>query len=84
MPTVAAQIVPQPSDPHRMAALIGPARARLILMGGQKISAGEALAFGLVERLVAPGDLMAHAQSLVADTVAAPLETAQAIKKMCL
>ena len=83
-PVMKLGFLPQPSDPHRMAALIGPARAKLILMGGQKIGAEEALAFGLVERLVAPGDLMQHAQTLVADTVAAPLETAQAIKKMCL
>jgi enoyl-CoA hydratase/carnithine racemase len=83
-PVMKLGFLPQPSDPHRMAALIGPARAKLILMGGQKIGAEEALAFGLVERLVAPCDLMQHAQTLVADSVAAPLETAQAIKQMCL
>jgi enoyl-CoA hydratase/carnithine racemase len=83
-PVMKLGFLPQPSDPHRMAELIGPARAKLILMGGQKITADEALSFGLVDRLVAPGDVIEHAQGLVSDTVAAPLEIAQGIKKMCL
>lgn len=83
-PVMKLGFLPQPSDPHRMAALIGPARAKLILMGGQKVTAEEALSFGLVDRLVATEDLADHARGLVADTVAAPLEIACGIKTMCL
>lgn len=53
-PVMKLGFLPQPSDPVRMAALIGPARTRLILMGGQKIEAEEALRFGLIDRIVPP------------------------------
>ena len=41
-PVMKLGYLPQPSDPMRMRALIGPARAKMILMGGQKILAEEA------------------------------------------
>ncbi|MEX0349318.1 MAG: enoyl-CoA hydratase/isomerase family protein [Paracoccaceae bacterium] len=74
---------PQPSDPKRMAALIGPARTRMILMAGQKITAQEAYAFGLVDRIVEPDALMQTAQDLVADSVAADPVIAKAIAELC-
>ncbi|WP_282061275.1 enoyl-CoA hydratase/isomerase family protein [Roseobacter litoralis] len=82
-PVMKLGFLPQPSDPCRLAALIGPSRAKLILMGGQKIAADEARAFGLIDRIVAPDDLMAVAQTLVADTVAANSSIATGIKEMC-
>lgn len=82
-PVMKLGFLPQPSDPARMAALIGPARTKLILMGGQKIPADEALAFGLIDRIVAADVLMDTAQTLCADTVAAPPAIAQGIKAMC-
>ena len=82
-PVMKLGFLPQPSDPARMAALIGPARTRLILMGGQKIDAEEALRFGLVDRIVPPADLMAAARALVADSCAAPPEIARGIAAMC-
>ena len=66
-----------------MAALIGPSRAKLILMGGQKILADEALQFGLVDRLVAPEALLETAREIAADTLAAKPEIARGIKAMC-
>ncbi|MCX7565672.1 enoyl-CoA hydratase/isomerase family protein [Sulfitobacter sp. F26169L] len=82
-PVMKLGYLPQPSDPARMTALIGPARTKLILMGGQKIRADEALAFGLVDRVVAPDTLMETAHSICADTIAAPIEIARGIKEMC-
>lgn len=82
-PVMKLGFLPQPSDPLRMAALIGPARTKLILMGGQKITAEEALSFGLIDRIVAPGELLEHARALTADTVAAKPEIAAGIKQMC-
>lgn len=82
-PVMKLGFLPQPSDPARMAALIGPARTKLILMGGQKITAEEALAFGLIDRIVEAEDLQDHAQALAADTLAASPEIAQGIKRMC-
>ncbi|GLT11671.1 enoyl-CoA hydratase/isomerase family protein [Sulfitobacter porphyrae] len=82
-PVMKLGFLPQPSDPLRMAALIGPARTKLILMGGQKITAEEALSFGLIDRIVAPEELLEHARDLTADTVAAKPEIAAGIKRMC-
>ena len=82
-PVMKLGFLPQPSDPGRMVALIGPARTKLILMGGQKLSAHEAYAFGLIDRIVEPADLMSVAHELVADTLAAKPEIATQIKAMC-
>ncbi|QFT58494.1 putative enoyl-CoA hydratase echA6 [Sulfitobacter sp. THAF37] len=82
-PVMKLGFLPQPSDPARMAALIGPARTKLILMGGQKITADEALTFGLIDRIVEPDALCDHARTLAADTVAAKPEIATGIKRMC-
>lgn len=82
-PVMKLGFLPQPSDPARMAALIGPARTKLILMGGQKITADEAYAFGLIDRIAEPDALMTQAQDLTIDTCAAAPDIAQKIKAMC-
>ena len=82
-PVMKLGFLPQPSDPKRLTALIGPSRTKLILMGGQKVTAEEAFGFGLIDRIVARDDLMDHARLLTADTVAAKPEIAQGIKEMC-
>ena len=81
-PVMKLGFLPQPSDPARMAALIGPARARMILMAGQKITAEEALSWGLVQRICPPEELLATARALAADTLAASCEHAAAIKAL--
>ncbi|MCV2448924.1 enoyl-CoA hydratase/isomerase family protein [Paracoccus sp. DMF] len=81
-PVMRLGFLPQPSDPVRLRALIGPSRARMILMAGQKIPADEALAWGLVDRLVAPEALLAEAEALAGDVLAASAEQVAAIKRM--
>lgn len=81
-PVMKLGYLPQPSDPGRLAALVGPARAKMILMGGQKIEADEALAWGLLDRLVAPEALVETAKALAADVLAAKPGHAAAIKRM--
>ena len=82
-PVMKLGFLPQPSDPARLAALVGPSRAKLVLMGGQKLTADEALAFGLIDRIVEPDTLMTQARELAKDTLAAPEEIAKGIKEMC-
>jgi enoyl-CoA hydratase/carnithine racemase len=82
-PVMKLGFLPQPSDPGRLAALVGPARARLVLMGAQRLDAEDALRFGLVERIVPPESLIDHARDLVAATMAAPQDVAERIKSMC-
>ena len=81
-PVMRLGYLPQPSDPGRLAALVGPARAAMILMAGQKIAAAEALAWGLVDRLVPADALLADAEALCADALAAAPGHAGAIKAM--
>ena len=66
-----------------MAALIGPARTRLVLMGGQKLNAEEALGFGLVDRIVERETLLEAAREIAADTLAADPGVARGIKALC-
>ena len=79
-PVMKLGFLPQPSDVVRLKALVGPARAKLILMAGQKIDAPEALAMGLFDRL--SDDPMAEAKALAADAVGADRVHVSAIKKM--
>lgn len=81
-PVMKLGFLPQPSDPARLAALVGPGRARMILMGGARVEAPEALAWGLVDRLVEPEGLMDAARALTQDACAAPAGHAGRIKAL--
>lgn len=81
-PVMKLGFLPQPSDPARLVALVGPARAKLVLMAGQKIEAEEALAMGLIDRIVSPEALLDTARALAADVLAAKPGHAAAIKTL--
>lgn len=81
-PVMRLGFLPQPSDVPRLVQLVGPARASMILMAGEKIDAVEAQAWGLIDRVAAAEGLMDVARGLVADSVAARPEHAAAIKRM--
>ena len=81
-PVMKLGFLPQPSDPARLSALVGPSRARMILMAGQKIPVEEALTWGLIDRIVEPDALMTEARALSLDTLGAGAAHARAIKAM--
>ncbi len=81
-PVMKLGFLPQPSDPIRMERLVGPARTKMVLMAGQKISATEAQAWGLVDRIVDPGDLMQSARGLTQNALAATNNHVAGIKGM--
>lgn len=68
-PVMARGYLPQREDPKRLAALVGPSRARMILLAGARIGAEEALTWGLVDRVAV--DVMAEARALCAAAQAA-------------
>ena len=70
-PVVRLGYRPQPSDPGRLVRLIGPARAKMILAAGQTVMAEEALAWGLVDRLVPAEEMEATLAALIAAPLAA-------------
>ena len=82
-PVMKLGFLPQPSDPARMRALVGPARTKLILMGGQKILAQDALQFGLIDRICEVDALVPSALEIAADSVAAEPELRNKIKALC-
>lgn len=79
-PVMKLGFLPQPSDPARMAALVGPARAKMILMAGQKVVAEEALSWGLIDRI--SEDVMADARDLATDALGATPEHVAGIKAL--
>jgi enoyl-CoA hydratase len=79
-PVMKLGFLPQPSDPVRLAALVGPARAKLILMAGKKIESAEALAMGLIDRVC--DDPLAEARNLATDALGAELAHIAGIKKL--
>jgi enoyl-CoA hydratase len=83
-PVMKLGYLPQPSDPARMSALIGPSRSKMILMGAQKIDAQTAYDFGLIDRIVDPEQLEVTVADLSAAALAAPGDIRSGIKAMCL
>ena len=81
-PVMKLGFLPQPSDPGRLAALVGPARAKMILMAGARIGAHEALAWGLVDRVVEPDTLMDQARQLAEAASSASAAHVAAIKRL--
>lgn len=81
-PVMRLGFLPQPSDPGRLAALVGPARAKMILMAGARIPVEEALAWGLVDRVVPPEELESAVAALAADALAASPAHVAEIKRM--
>ena len=82
-PVMKLGFLPQPSDPARLAALVGPARAKMILMAGARIDTAEAHDWGLFDRIVPTDMVVATARELAADCLGAKPEHAKAIKVMC-
>lgn len=80
-PVMKLGFLPQPSDPARMRALIGPARTKLILMGGQKITAQQAYHFGLID--IITDDIQGALGPLIADALAAAPDHISGIKSLC-
>ena len=80
-PVMKLGFLPQPSDPKRLATLVGKSRAKMILVAGQKVPAGEAMQWGLIDQIV-DGDVLEAARALTADSLGAAPEHAAAIKRM--
>ncbi|WP_299783986.1 enoyl-CoA hydratase/isomerase family protein [uncultured Marivita sp.] len=79
-PVMKLGFLPQPSDPARLSALVGPSRAKMILMAGQKIPTDDALTWGLIDEIADPDHLMDRARELTHDVCGATPEHARAIK----
>lgn len=80
-PVMRLGFLPQPSDPARLTALVGPSRAKMILMAGRKIEMPEAQAIGLIDAV--SEDPLTAARELAADALSAERSHVAAIKGLC-
>lgn len=81
-PVMKLGFLPQPSDPTRLTRLVGPARAKMILMAGAKIEAKTALSWGLVDQICTSEELLDVAQTLAQDAAQATSAHVAAIKRL--
>jgi len=79
-PVMKRGYLPQPSDPIRLQGLVGPGRARQIILAGRRVGASEALDWGLVDSLA--DDVLEGALSLAADALAAEPAHVRRMKAM--
>ena len=74
--------LPQPSDPNRLIRLIGPSRAKLMLVAGEKIDADTAYRFGLVDEIIEDEELIDRAHTLLSASLSANQNHVSSIKKL--
>src|SRR5205823_11339384 len=79
-PEILLGIIPGAGATQRLTRLVGPARAKDMILTGRQVEADEALAMGLADRVVPPGSLQEEARSLAAGLARGPL-LAQAMAK---
>lgn len=80
-PVIKIGVLPQPSDPARMRALIGPSATKRILLTGAKLDTVEALSLGLIDQ-ISTMDLMVETKDLIAPALAADFGQIAAIKAL--
>lgn len=79
LPEVGIGIVPGAGGTQRLPRLVGPTRAKELILTGRRIVAGTALEMGLVSKVVPQGSLMEEARALAAEISAnSPLAVAYA------
>ena len=81
-PVMKMGFLPQPSDPNRLIRLIGPSRAKLMLVAGEKIDAHTAYRFGLVDEIVEDEELIDRAHTLLSASLSANQNHVSSIKKL--
>jgi enoyl-CoA hydratase/carnithine racemase len=72
-PEVGLGIVPSSGGIHRLVRLLGPARAKELVLLGERISASEALALGLVSEVVPAGEAHGRAGELAKHVAHRPM-----------
>jgi enoyl-CoA hydratase/carnithine racemase len=72
-PEILLGLIPGAGGTQRLARLLGPARAKDLVLTGRQVAADEALRIGLADRVVPAGDVLASALELAAALAAGPL-----------
>ncbi len=80
-PVLRNGVLPSAGDVSRFHELIGPSRTKMLLLGGHRLTANEALEWGLVDMVVPEYALEDTALQLCAAALAAPQARVNAFKK---
>ena len=81
-PVMKMGYLPQPSDPKRLVDLIGPGRAKLMLVAGEKLDSDKAYEFGLVDEVVMVENLISRAHTLLDASISAQPTHVSGIKRL--
>ncbi|GAB2917353.1 enoyl-CoA hydratase-related protein [Micromonospora polyrhachis] len=79
-PEIKLGIIPGAGGTQRLARLVGPARAKDLIMSGRMVDAPEALRIGLVDRVVPAAEVYDAAVALVKPYVSGPAQALRAAK----
>jgi enoyl-CoA hydratase/carnithine racemase len=82
-PEILLGIIPGGGGTQRLARLVGPARAKDLILSGRQVGAAEALLMGLVDEVVAPDELDARALARAAE-LAGGAVVAQGLAKQAI
>ena len=81
-PVMKMGYLPQPSDPKRLMDLIGPGRAKFMLVAGEKLDSEKAYKFGLVDEVVMVENLISRAHTLLDASISAQPTHVSGIKRL--
>ena len=80
-PAIHHRLIPGAGGTQRLARLVGPARAKDLVLSGRFVDAEEALAIGLADRVVPAAEVYETARALVARYVGGPAYALRAAKE---